>query len=78
MRYYTSYNPSVKALIALKALKGESISYLSATYHVNRREIMMWKRQLAQELHLEKWMITFFTRQPYFLEKKNEEDSLPF
>jgi hypothetical protein len=78
MKYYTCHNPSVKALVALKALKGESISYLSVTYHVNRREIIMWKQQLAQELHLEKWMVTFFARQPYILEKKKEEDSLPF
>ena len=78
MKYYTCYNPSVKALVALKALKGESISYLSATYHVNRREIIVWKRQLAQELHLEEWMVTFFERQPNFLEKKKDGDSLPF
>jgi len=78
MKYFTCRDPNVKALVALKALKGESISYLSATYHVNRREIIMWKRQLAQELHLEKWMVTFFSRQLNFLEKKKEEDSLPF
>jgi hypothetical protein len=78
MKYFTCRDPSVKALVALKALKGESISYLSATYHVNRREIIMWKQQLAQELHLEKWMVTFFSRQPDFVEKKKDEDSIPF
>lgn len=78
MKYYTCRDPSVKALVALKALKGASISYLSATYHVNRSEIIMWKRQLAQELHLEKWMVTFFSMQPNLLENKKEGDSIPY
>lgn len=78
MKYYTCYNPSIKALVALKAIKGESIFDLSRRYHVNQREIVMWKRQLAQELHLEGWMVEFFTKQPYFLEEKKKEDSTPF
>ena len=78
MKYSHCNNPSIKALVALRAIKSESISYLSATYHVNRKDIAVCRRQQLQELHLENWMVTVFAKQPYFLETKKEEEIEPF
>ena len=78
MKYYACRNASIKALVALEAIKGESIVYLSRKYHANRSEIVVWKQQLAEKLRLESWMVTFFTEQPDFLEKKKEEDQVSF
>lgn len=73
MKYLACKDPQIKAKVALRALKGEPISYLSATYHVNRREITEWKQQLLHAIHLESWMVKLFTKQPYFLEKGENE-----
>ncbi len=70
MKYFHCKNPDIKALVALRAIKGESISYLSATYHVNPKDIVIWQRQLLQELCLEDWMVVLFTEQPSFLEEE--------
>lgn len=70
MKYFQYKNSDIKALVALKAIKGESISYLSATYHVNRKDIVMWKRQLVEEMHLEDWMVKVFSKQPHFIANK--------
>jgi len=74
MKYPICKDPQIKAKVALRALKGEYISYLSATYHVNRWEITEWKRQLLHAIHLEDWMVKLFATEPCFLKKdKNEE-----
>lgn len=78
MKYFHCKNPSIKALVALRAIKGESISYLSSTYHVSRKDIAIWRRELLRELSLENWMVELFTKQPYFLETKKEEEIEPF
>ena len=78
MKYLTCRNPSIKALVALKAIKGESVTELSMKYHVNRTEIAIWKRQLLQELYVEDWMVNFFKKQPYFIERKNIGDIEPY
>jgi len=74
MKYLICKDPQIKAKVALRALKGEPISYLSATYHVNRREIREWRQQLLHAIHLENWMVELFMKEPYFLEEdKNEQ-----
>lgn len=70
MKYFQCKNPQIMAQVALRAVKGESISYLSATYHVNPKDIAVWRHQLLQALHLECWMVSLFAKQPPFLEKK--------
>ena len=72
MKYFHCKNPQIKAQVALRALKGESISYLSETYHVNSKDIAVWRQQLLQALYLEDWMVALFTKQPYFEEKNSE------
>jgi hypothetical protein len=74
MKYYTCKDPQIKALVALKAIKGQSISYLSATYHVNRKDIVTWQKQLLNEMSVEKWMVNFFAQQSY-LDKDNREET---
>lgn len=78
MKYYPCKDPQIKALVALKAIKGESISHLSATYHINYQEILIWRRQLLSAMSLEKWMIELFEKQPSFLDKDKREESEPF
>lgn len=78
MKYFQCNNPNIKALVALKAIKGESISYLSSTYHVNPENIAIWKQELIQELYLEDWMVALFTKQPSFLGNEKKEESEPF
>ena len=65
MKYYQCKNPQIKAQVALKAIKGDSIINLSKTYHVNPEDIAVWQQQLLQELYLEKWMVALFEKQPY-------------
>lgn len=74
MKYFDCKNPNTKALVALRAIKGDSISYLSSTYHVNPKSITIWKRQLIQKLHLEQWMIELFMKQPPFLQNEQKID----
>lgn len=70
MKYYECKDANIKAQVALRAIKGESIRYLSRRYHVNPKEIVRLKLQLAEQLYVEDWMVDFFTKQPYFLENK--------
>ena len=70
MKYFSCHDPKIKALVALRAIKGESISDLSSKYHVNKEDIVVWKKQLRNELYVEKWMVELFTNQPYFLDKE--------
>lgn len=72
MKYFSCHNPRIKAVVALRAIKGESISYLSSKYHVNAKDIVRWKNQLRNELYVEQWMVAMFTSQPHFLEKRIE------
>jgi hypothetical protein len=77
MKYFQCNNPNIKALVALQAIKGESIPYLSAKYHVNPEDIARWRRQLLKEMYVEKWMVAIFTKKPFF-EKEKREDPEPF
>lgn len=78
MKYYPCKDPQIKALVAIKAIKGESISHLSATYHVNRQDIVIWRRQLLSAMFVEKWMIELFEKPPFFLDKDKREESEHF
>lgn len=75
MKYLHCKDPYIKAKVALLALKGEEISYLSAKYHVNREEVVIWRERLREEIHLERWMVVLFSKEPYFLEEKKEGSS---
>ena len=78
MKYFPCGDPRIKALVALRAIKGESISDLSSKYHVNKEDIVIWKRQLRNELYVESWMVELFYKQPYFLEKEKAKETEPF
>jgi hypothetical protein len=78
MKYYSCKDPHIKALVALKAIKGESTFHLSATYHVNRQDISIWRRQLLREMSVEKWMVDFFAEQSYVFDKGTRKESEPF
>ena len=78
MKYFQCYDPNIKALVALSAIKGESISGLSSKYHVNAGDIVRWKKQLLHEMYVEQWMVALFTNQLYFLEKEKGEERETF
>ena len=72
MKYPECRCPHIKAKVALRAIKGESVSYLSRTYHVNLREIGIWKRQLLNEMYVQEWMVRLFMKKPA-LKKEDSE-----
>lgn len=78
MKYYSCKDPQIKALVALKAIKGESISHLSATYHVNRQDIVIWRKQLLSAMFIEKWMVELFEKHSLFCDKDKREEPESF